>query len=443
MRNLILVLVAFTFFGFESFAQRNLRGKAEADSCIALFLRGDFKGLNSRFDTAYRSYYSKEVLEKDWKELTGTYGSYASHRLERLESYGPITLVGNYLKLDYLPFLMNLSFNQEWKLVHLSFMPTHKTYVAPDYVNPANFEEFGLMLNTRHLIANQAVISVPSGKGPFPTVFIVGDAGPTDRDNSFENNKPYKDLAGALASNGFVVFRMDKRGVGNGLMMQKAQMAYESFTCREDYLDDLYYAYDSLMKMPFVDKDRLFVLGHGQGGILAPLVFKEKPGFKGAIMLGVNHKTTLETMIDQYNYLMKVTPGYQVTYEMQINRAKKAMDKKLKPLTPHEEMPYDIPATYWIWLNNYPHVKMAAKSNQAYLFLQGGRDYQTRPENLELWKKSMAKKKNAEYKLYPKLNHQFEEGDAESTYSEYFITTNLPAYLMTDIVDWLKRQSGN
>ena len=105
----------------------------------------------------------------------------------------------------------------------------------------------------------------------------------------------------------------------------------------------------------------MVMLGHGQGGMLIPYIFKDKPYFKAGMMLGVNQKRVQEMMIDQYNYLSKVTPGKKTEYDEQIERAIRSMNKKLNPLTQHHLMPYDVQATYWIWLNKYPHVKMATK----------------------------------------------------------------------------------
>jgi fermentation-respiration switch protein FrsA (DUF1100 family) len=100
-------------------------------------------------------------------------------------------------------------------------------------------------------------------------------------------------------------------------------------------------------------------------------------------------------------------------------------------------MPFEVQATYWVWLNNYPHVKLAKKMDRPLLILQGERDYQVSNENFELWKKSLKNKKNVGFKSYPMLNHLFEEGTGESTYSEYFTKNNIPEYVINDIYNWL------
>jgi hypothetical protein len=100
-------------------------------------------------------------------------------------------------------------------------------------------------------------------------------------------------------------------------------------------------------------------------------------------------------------------------------------------------MPYDVQATYWIWLNNYPHVEIAKKLKIPILILHGDRDYQVNMENLAGWKKDLGKLQNVTIKNYPKLNHLFYSGGAESTYSEYFMIGNIPDYFIKDLIDWL------
>lgn len=436
MRKIIFFLLVTISFINLSTAQNKSKIKTESDQIINWFKTGEFAKVSNQVEMNYRSYFTPSVFEKDWAELTGTYGKYQSHRYVSLETAGNYNMASCLLQLEYLPFVMNITYNEKWEILSINFVPAHKVYVAPPYVDVEKFTDNRIVIKNG-IYELEAVLSIPEGKGPFPLVVIVGEAGPTDKDGSYDNNKPYKDIASGLASNGYAVFRMDKRAANYGLYLIQQKNNYESFTCKEDYLDDLYLALDSLNKIPQIDKDKMIMLGHGQGGMLIPYIFKDKPYFKAGMMLGVNHKRVQEMMIDQYHYLSKVTPGKKYEYDDQIERAIRSMNKKLKPLTEHHLMPYDVQATYWIWLNNYPHVKMAKKMKQPLVFFQGGRDYQVSDENFELWKSSLTKKKNVSYQYYKKLNHIFFEGETESTYSEYFAKGNIPAYLVQDMIIWL------
>src|SRR5207247_4710825 len=59
-----------------------------------------------------------------------------------------------------------------------------------------------------------ATLTMPKGDGPFPAVVLVHGSGPHDRDESIGPNKPFRDLAGGLASRGIAVLRSEERRVG-------------------------------------------------------------------------------------------------------------------------------------------------------------------------------------------------------------------------------------
>jgi len=103
-------------------------------------------------------------------------------------------------------------------------------------------------------------------------------------------------------------------------------------------------------------------------------------------------------------------------------------------------MPYDVQATYWIWLNQYPHLDISKRLNKPQFVMHGERDYQANMENYELWKKTLEKNKKATIKLYPRLNHLFYAGDTQSTYSEYYLKSNIPENVIIDISNWLSNQ---
>lgn len=315
-------------------------------------------------------------------------------------------------------------------------MEAHKVYYAQDYVDVSKFtdQKFSLIYKEFEL---QGLLSVPNQEGKVPLVVIIGEAGPTDKDGSYDENKPYKDLAWGMASKGYAVYRFDKRVISYGIYLLRDKNSYTPFTCREEYLEDIYNALDTLERLPFIDLNRIYVLGHGEGGILTPLVAKERKEVKGIILLGANSKRTQEMMIDQYAYLSTVSPNKKQEYDEQTQKAIRSMDKNLNPLTEHYKMPYEVQATYWIWLNKYKHLEMAKKQTKPILILHGNRDYQVNMENLKIWQKTLGDHSNVTIKSYPKLNHLFYPGEVASTYSEYFMKSNIPDYVLKDITDWL------
>jgi len=438
MKKIIIALLLLLYFGSnQTFALTYAQTEAKGNEILQFFVNKKFTEISKRVDSLYKSSYEAYVLEKDWAELTGTYGEYKSAKPVNYDVSPYYHFIAFKVQFEFLPYILNISFNETGNIIYLSFMEAHKIYVAPDYCDVSKFLERKITV-VNGMYDLPGILAMPNAESKSPLVIIVPEAGPTDKDGSYEENKPYKDLAWGLASKGIATFRYEKRSNNYGIFLLKDKAAYETFTPREDLLIDLYKIIDSLKTLPDVDPDKIYILGHGQGGMLAPLIAKERKDVAGIIMMGANAKRTQEMMIDQYKYLSKVSPEKKPEYDAQTRNAIRSMDKKLNPLTEHHLMPYDVQATYWIWLNQYPHLEIAKKLSKPQLILHGERDYQTNMENYDLWKKTLVKNTKATIKLYPRLNHLFYAGDAQSTYSEYYLKSNIPAQVIEDINLWLK-----
>ncbi len=431
-----LLLFQASLFSTSLFASDFTIANEKGKEVLDLFVNKKFAQIEAKVDTLYRSYYSAITLERDWNELLGTYGNFVSAKVVNYEKNQYYNFIAYKINFEYLPYIFNISYNEQGNIIYISFMPAHKIYVAPDYCDVTKFLERKITVHNGFYDL-PGILTMPNDVAKAPLVIIVVEAGPTDKDGSYEENKPYKDLAWGLASKGFAVFRYEKRSNNYGIYLARDKAAYETFTPREDLLDDLYRSIDTLKTLPDVDPKKIYILGHGQGGMLAPLVAKERNDVRGIIMLGANAKRTQEMMIDQYKYLSTVTPNKKPEYDAQTINAIRSMDKKLNPLTEHDRMPYSVQATYWVWLNKYKHLEVSKKLKKPMLILHGDRDYQVNIENLELWHKTLDKNPNVTIKNYPKLNHLFYSGEVASTYSEYYLKGNLPDYLVKDICDWL------
>lgn len=405
---------------------------------IQYFTSAQFQKISDIRDTVYLGSFTDKTFEADWNELIGTYGALEKTRPIFYSKYEQSYFISYKLSFESLPFVLNLGFNAQGKIMMLSFMHAHKVYVSPDYVDVSQYNERHFKIYNG-IFELPGIFTSPNKAGKHPLVIILPEAGPTDRDGSYGENRPYRDLAGAMASNGYCTFRYDKRSIHYGNILMSAKAAYENFTCREEYLDDLYKAMDTLLTLPDVDPERIYLLGHGEGGMLLPLVAKERKEVKGIAMLGTNYKRMQEMMMDQYDYLAKVSPNKKDEFMEQKAKALYSMNKKLNPLTEHHKMPYEVQATYWIWLNKYNHVETAKKLKIPMLLMHGDRDYQVNLENLEGWKKDFGKNPLMTIKNYPKLNHLFYSGGGESTYSEYFMLGNIPDYVIKDLLDWLPK----
>ncbi len=108
-------------------------------------------------------------------------------------------------------------------------------------------------------------LTVPRGRGPFPAVALVSGTGHNTRDEDVWGHRVFLVLADALSRGGFAVLRYDKRGVGG------SSGDYDSATSA-DFASDADAAIGWLRNQAEIDPKRVGILGHSEGGIIAPMV---------------------------------------------------------------------------------------------------------------------------------------------------------------------------
>jgi len=111
-------------------------------------------------------------------------------------------------------------------------------------------------------------ITFPKGFDPklqYPAVVFVTGSGPQDRDETIGKHKPFREIANYLASQGMVVLRYDDRGVGqsSGEFIMATSL---------DFADDAMAVWQFARQIEGVDRSRVGLLGHSEGGIIGPMV---------------------------------------------------------------------------------------------------------------------------------------------------------------------------
>lgn len=118
-----------------------------------------------------------------------------------------------------------------------------------------------------------------AGAGPFPGAILIAGSGPNDRDETILRHKLFLVLADSLTRRGIAVLRYDKRGVG------KSTGSYASATT-QDYAEDAQAAFAFLKAQPRVDAKKVGLIGHSEGGLIAPLVAAKAPDVAFLVLLG-------------------------------------------------------------------------------------------------------------------------------------------------------------
>jgi pimeloyl-ACP methyl ester carboxylesterase len=114
-------------------------------------------------------------------------------------------------------------------------------------------------------------LTLPAGPGPFPAVLLITGSGAQDRDETIAGHRPFLLLADSLTRAGTAVLRVDDRGVG-GSAGTTADATYD------DLVADIGAGLVYLRGRPELDPGRVGLLGHSEGGYLAPLAAQRLPG---------------------------------------------------------------------------------------------------------------------------------------------------------------------
>lgn len=108
-------------------------------------------------------------------------------------------------------------------------------------------------------------LTLPRSGGPFPALLLITGSGPQDRNETIAGHKPFLVIGDHLTRHGIAVLRVDDRGVG-GTSGSTAQATLE------DLAGDVRAGIDYLKRQPEVDRARIGLLGHSEGGAVAAMV---------------------------------------------------------------------------------------------------------------------------------------------------------------------------
>jgi dienelactone hydrolase len=287
-------------------------------------------------------------------------------------------------------------------------------------------------------------LTLPAGAGPFPGLIIVHGSGAGDRDLTLgtmpplSEIKPYRDLAWGLAQLGVAVLRYDKRP-----RVQPMWFANKLFTVFDETVDDAASALVLLREQPEVRAAHTFMIGHSLGGMVAPRIARADGKLAGIILLAGATRASLVDQIErQLAYIQAV--GGPDSAAVQAQRAQLApLLAKIRALTPADSNNTQIllgaPARYFLDLAQYDPARAMREVPLPLLVLQGLRDYQVAPDQLDDWLSVLGQRRDLTVKRYEGLNHLFLRGEGPPSPADYRRPGHVDSQVISDIADWIAR----
>ncbi|MEL7496272.1 MAG: alpha/beta fold hydrolase [Planctomycetota bacterium] len=137
-------------------------------------------------------------------------------------------------------------------------------------------------------------LTMPKSDKPVPAIVLVSGSGPQDRDETLMGHKPFLVIADHLSRNGIAVVRYDDRGVGKST-------GNFAKCITDDFASDTQAVVEFLATQQGIDSTKIGILGHSEGGIIAPMVANQTdkvafnillagPGVDGATIINSQSK---------------------------------------------------------------------------------------------------------------------------------------------------------
>ena len=403
-----------------------------ATDIVTLLVHQNYAGVYSYFNTSITSQITAAQFQGIWEQsVQKNYGNIT--RIDGTRTANESGLQVVYVTCNFSqPVEMDIRivFNNHDKVISLTVVSTAVPYSPPPYVNQSRFTEESVTVGSDEWLL-PGNLTVPNGAGPFPTVVLVQGSGPNDQDETIGPNKPFKDIAWGLASEGIVVLRYVKRT--RQYPQQSAEI--KNFTVEGEVIDDVLAAIDLLNASPVVNHSRIFVLGHSLGGYLAPRIASQDHRVAGLIIMAGPTRPLEDLILEQTRYLANLSGTNQTA---QIEAVEHGVEKIKSLNFTDDENVFGAPASYWRDLSTYDPVATARTLHLPMFILQGLRDYQVTMEDFVRWNQTFSGNSIVMLKTYPSLNHLFIPGVGVPSNAEYQIAGHVSIDVVHDIAAWVQ-----
>lgn len=280
-----------------------------------------------------------------------------------------------------------------------------------DYSAPANapFTAEEVTVTAKGYTLAGTLLLPRNVKRPLPAVITITGSGQQTRDEpvpfpGLEKYRPMRQIAEALASRGIAVLRVDDRGVGgSGGRDTLANVTTSGFA------DDVRAEVAYLRSRSEIDPKRIALVGHSEGGIIAPMVAANDREIAAIVLMAGSGKRGDQISMDQLTDILDKTPGVTPELKKQKIAEEQAMITAVQTGGDLSKYPAQVrlPWTKEFW--TYDPVVTIRKVRQPILILQGALDRQITAEQAGILEQAARDggNKDVTKQIIPNLNHLF------------------------------------
>jgi pimeloyl-ACP methyl ester carboxylesterase len=301
-------------------------------------------------------------------------------------------------------------------------------------------------------------LTLPSRPGPYAAAILVAGSGPNTRNEPILGHQLFLVLADHLTRQGVAVLRYDKRGVG-------ASTGDYAKATTADFADDVGSAIAYLKTRPEIDGHRIGLIGHSEGGLIAPMVAAREPSLAYIVLMAGPGVDGADILKEQGRLIARAMGlnGDKAAQAsalrekaIDIVRAEKDPDvteRKLRTLFVGQakaqglsdgDIDAQIKALNSNWFRfffNYDPAPTLSRVHCPVLAIAGSKDLQVPPaQNLPAIRAALAANPDVEIDELPGLNHLFQTATTGGVQEYGAIEETLAPVALRTVSRWILKQ---
>jgi dienelactone hydrolase len=305
----------------------------------------------------------------------------------------------------------------------------------PDYSAPANapYVAEDVVVTTSAGLHLAGTLTIPRARptGKAPAIITITGSGPEDRDEqsgAILGYRPFRELADTLGRRGIAVLRLDDRGVGGS-------DAGPASVTSADFANDIRAGVAYLRSRPEIDANRIGIVGHSEGAIIAPMVAVSDPALRAIVLMAGTASRGRAIVMEQNRYAIDSVARLRgAARDSALARAGRAVDSI---------------GTLGGWMGfflAYEPVTAARQVKTPVLIVQGETDRQVPPGEAKTLADAIRSggNKDVTVRMFPATNHLFlaDSSGAATDVTGALRYTKLPSLhvrpeVLGAIADWL------
>jgi pimeloyl-ACP methyl ester carboxylesterase len=328
------------------------------------------------------------------------------------------------------------------------------------------YEEEVTFKNVGAGITLAGTLTLPQKEGVFPAVVLISGSGAQNRNEELMGHKPFLIITDFLTKNGIAVLRFDDRGTAS------SEGNFKTATSN-DFATDVNAGVEYLLSRKEINKKKIGLIGHSEGGIIAPMVANNSKNVAFIVLLAGTGIPGDQLLLLQQQLIGKVLGMSDTDLQQseKINNAVFEMVKKSdsidqlktdltnflkQEMKDNPDKPKDMSDDDFVkiqlnrilnpWMLNfikYDPATALKKVKCPVLALNGEKDMQVPPkENLSAIKEALEEGGNKKVTIVELqgLNHLFQECKTGSPSEYATIEQTISPVALNEILTWIKVQ---